>query len=320
MRPVVLERVPTAAGSAQYTFSNNGDDSSLPSNGVEWLKSLPRGAYTGSRTFGLTSIVNFSLHVSRTASSLQQMRFGEPEEPQSTTRALAPYRDVQALRGMMTEAAGAALAKYYQLNKIDTAEAAQAPEHSETKVTWLVCWDAQRQQQPVRILVHCAPLVSPNKSAVRKAKVAGYPRGNPQAKDTAWVHDREQLEQLLQDGTSDVLLTDGATHNIYEGLSSNFFAVKRRPGAPGTTPTDFLLCTAPLDSVLTGTILNMVIDIARRHDISVEFAFPSDRQLGTQYKACFITSTSRLVRPIDLVEFVDGRHVLIAYCIMSECG
>jgi len=55
--------------------------------------------------------------------------------------------------------------------------------------------------------------------------------------------------------------------------------------------------TAPLNSVLNGTILKIVIKICEQHQITIKYEHPKCNE--TQYwEAAFITSTSRLVLPI----------------------
>ena len=80
---------------------------------------------------------------------------------------------------------------------------------------------------------------------------------------------------------------------ITEGLSSNFFAIR-----------DGKLYTAEQD-ILFGTVRGVVIEVCKEEKIPVVLESPHT----TDLKACeaaFITSTSRLVLPID--EIAVCRH------------
>jgi branched-subunit amino acid aminotransferase/4-amino-4-deoxychorismate lyase len=105
----------------------------------------------------------------------------------------------------------------------------------------------------------------------------------------------------MQPGFNEVLLSDSHTHNIYEGLSSNFFAVLYNPDK-----REPIVVTAPLHYVVEGTILKIVRMICERDNIDLQFWFPNANDVE-QWEGAFITSTSRLVLPIELIKFRDGR-------------
>ena len=77
-----------------------------------------------------------------------------------------------------------------------------------------------------------------------------------------------------------------ASGAIMEGLSSNFFAVLN-----GT------LYTAG-EGVLAGTVREVALAVARREGVPVSLTPPHLEDLPA-WEGCFITSTSRLLLPVD---------------------
>ena len=79
-------------------------------------------------------------------------------------------------------------------------------------------------------------------------------------------------------------MTDDAG-NLYEGMSSNFFAVKIGEGGKPV-----VMC-APLENVLLGTVMKIVMGVCEKHGVPIEWGFP---QLGDarakKWEGCFITS------------------------------
>ncbi|KNE69819.1 hypothetical protein AMAG_14355 [Allomyces macrogynus ATCC 38327] len=222
-------------------------------------------------------------HIQRTATSLAKMH--SPATP--LERHLT---DPPTLAAWLRSVARAALSAYYTTNPSLASSA-------ETKVTWLVSADGT-------LAVHCTHLKAPGPPALSgqtKAILvlgAGH-RGNAAAKDSAWVAGRQALiDAYLKPDVNEVVLVDGG--DVYEGLSSNFIAVVEKDGG------EVALQTAPLDAVLTGTILRAVIeDEKTKSAAKVEFAFPQVDEVETRWRAAAVTSTSRLVTPIRTVEVVD---------------
>jgi branched-subunit amino acid aminotransferase/4-amino-4-deoxychorismate lyase len=131
------------------------------------------------------------------------------------------------------------------------------------------------------------------------------------AKDTQWLRDRRSLEQLQGDANEVVLASADGT--LLEGLQSNFYAVVA--GRPG-------LCTALRPEVLPGTVRRLVQRLCARDGILVDGAGASVADLAyggsgvffvcvsvilvvgnprmhSRTAGAFLTSTSRLVLPID---------------------
>ncbi|CAG8586222.1 8177_t:CDS:2, partial [Racocetra fulgida] len=114
--------------------------------------------------------------------------------------------------------------------------------------------------------------------------VYGEPRKEAEVKDSQWIRDRKDLEASMRPGFNELLLSDSNTHNIYEGLSSNFFVVMYNPDT--RLP---IVITAPLHSVLEGTIRKIVTMICERDGIDLKFWFPNIDDV-VQWEGAFITS------------------------------
>jgi branched-subunit amino acid aminotransferase/4-amino-4-deoxychorismate lyase len=109
-------------------------------------------------------------------------------------------------------------------------------------------------------------------------------------KDSTWVRERQALEKNKGRDINEVLLMDDE-EQLYEGMASNFLAV-----------SNSTVYCASLDHILLGTILKMVVDICKQNDIPFEWQFPrlEDAREG-KWDGCFITSTSRLLLPIESI-------------------
>ena len=96
--------------------------------------------------------------------------------------------------------------------------------------------------------------------------------------------ERAGLEKSKAKDVNEVILTDDAG-NLYEGMSSNFFAVKT-----GEDGKAVVMC-APLENVLLGTVMKIVMGVCEKHGVPIEWGFP---QLGdaraNKWEGCFITS------------------------------
>ncbi|KAJ1952758.1 hypothetical protein EC988_003378 [Linderina pennispora] len=125
-------------------------------------------------------------------------------------------------------------------------------------------------------------------------------RSNPEIKALDWVHQRARLEALIEPPVNEVVLEDGS--RFYEGLSSNFFAT--RPCSESRFGLE--LVSAPLDSVLLGTVMKSVLDVCKQDGINV--AYEPDVELE-RWSGAFVTSTSRLVLPVSRIVMPDGTAV-----------
>ncbi|KAF9120456.1 hypothetical protein BGW39_011366 [Mortierella sp. 14UC] len=265
------------------------------------LLDYPPGSYTGMRTFDKLGIMDFTGHTTRLANSLQQIRFPPPPqqdtnsstassnagEPVTATQGLASLRRPEIMKEETTRLVKTGL-KFYYKNYEEALGAAD-----ETKVTVLCTWDPKKQEPT--LIAHFEPLKTP-KTSMCKVEVRGSPRQCATAKDSQWVRDRSGLEASLDKDSNEALLYEDSTQDIYEGLSSNFFAFDRKRRT---------VLTAPLDSVLEGTILKVVMNVCNKANIPVEFKFPNLKQTH-EWEGAFISSTSRLVLPIEKLVMPDG--------------
>jgi branched-subunit amino acid aminotransferase/4-amino-4-deoxychorismate lyase len=92
---------------------------------------------------------------------------------------------------------------------------------------------------------------------------------------------------------------DEESQDLYEGLSSNFCVYDRKLQS---------LVTAPVGSVLQGTILKMVMAVCDQEKIPVQYKFPNLKNIQ-DWEGAFISSTSRLILPIETIVLPDGAEV-----------
>ncbi|KAG2182333.1 hypothetical protein INT43_007263 [Umbelopsis isabellina] len=263
----------------------------------EFFLSYPRAAYTGARTIQRHSIVQLGQHIFRTSNSLRLMTFSEKEdqlEPDYVTKDLSIFRDEKQFEVRLLPLLKAGLQKYY-------AEVEEDHDKThETKVSFLCGYSFEPHQ--VHFAAQFAPLRSPPRKRVA-VDVEGSPREHAAAKDSKWVRDRLTLEKHKLPNANEVLLTDHSG-NIYEGMASNFFAIVNENGSP-------TLVTAGLEHVLLGTIMKIVLRVCEKRKIPVKWEFPSLQDaVDGKWEGCFLSSTSRLVLPIETIQLKDGRYVL----------
>ncbi|KAI8597141.1 aminotransferase, partial [Dissophora ornata] len=243
------------------------------------LLDYPTGAYTGMRTFDKIGIMDFTGHAARLATSLQQIVFPGTtdssaheikEEDVAATVGLAALRDTDTMKKEATDLVRAGLKFYYKQLKegLKNGELAAA-------VT------AVGETKEPTLIAHFEPLRAP-KSSRCKVQVHGSPRHLATAKDSQWVRDRKALEDALDKDSNEALLVDNETQDVYEGLSSNFFAFDRKRQT---------LLTAPMGSVLQGTIQKVVMNICKAENISVAYEFPNLKNID-DWEGAFISSKS----------------------------
>lgn len=114
-------------------------------------------------------------------------------------------------------------------------------------------------------------------------------------KDATWIAEREAIKQSPD--ANEVLLM-GPDSSIAEGGSSNFFAV-----------VDDRLQTAD-QGILKGSIRKIVFGLAKELDIPVDLLAPKWANRD-EWQDAFLTSTSRLVLPIDELSDDKGNQLLL---------
>ncbi|ORZ34391.1 aminotransferase [Catenaria anguillulae PL171] len=265
-----------------------------------WILTFPRGAYTGARTVHASHLLEFSAHCSRTASSLSKLDVSGEATP-IDKHVYAALTNSSVLAALMRPVLSRALSSFFKANPsfapLSNATSSQST-LNETKVTWVASLDGT-------LAVHCSPLSppGPRDCDATRAIVAGEPRGNAQAKDSKWVADRKPLAQLMADGSiNEVLLSHNGV--VFEGLSSNFFTIVPNPTISSKSDVlihQYQVQTAPLTDVLTGTILRLVIQVCEELGVPVQYQHPRLDQ-AAEWKAAFVTSTSRLVCPLSRID------------------
>ena len=233
----------------------------------QFLEQHPRGAYTTARTVGGgTAVFELDAHVSRTAASLRLMH---EDGGSALEAALEPAR----FREGFVRSVAASVESFKQT---------AGGEPTEVRVTLLAVW----QGSALDFYCHAGKLPPPPSAPV-VVEVRGSPRSAASAKDSAWVAQRQGLEQLRGAGVDEVILR-GAGGELLEGSQTNFYAV--RDGAVWTAA----------DGVLEGTVRSLVLRVCAEQRIDVVLEPPNLRDLD-EWEGCLISSTSRLLLPIDTV-------------------
>jgi thiol oxidase len=243
-----------------------------------WLAAAPRGAYTSARTVGGTSVFELSFHIDRLATSARLMMAADEAEGRPGTagaaRRHAALADPAALRPAVLRSLRAALTAF---------RAANGGAPAEAKLTVLVTWGPEGGQ----VSTHAQDL-GPRPPPPVKVVVRGAPRANAAAKDSEWVRARRQYEAQQPSDANETLLAD-AGGAIFEGLSSNFLVL-----AGGA------LHTAG-EGVLLGSVREAVLRVAAAQGVPVVLAPPRLGDLAT-WEAAFVSSTSRLLLPVAVLE------------------
>jgi branched-subunit amino acid aminotransferase/4-amino-4-deoxychorismate lyase len=263
----------------------------------EFILKLPRGAYTTARTVGRSSVFELETHLERLATSAQLMMDDDAAKAAPTAGAApAPPMTVDAvlLRQDVLASVRAAIASHAERSAC------------ELKVTVLATWTvaagaagaagaaAERETSSAKFEVHThvGDLV-PRRAPPVCVVVRGSPRENARAKDSDWIRQRQGLEDEKPAHVDEVVMMaeDGG---LPEGTQTNFFAVK------GGT-----LFTAG-EGVLEGTVRRVVLEVCERDGIPVELVPPNVADVMA-WEGAFVSSTSRLVLPIDEIEVPRGQ-------------
>ena len=227
-----------------------------------WLQASPSGAYTTARTHA-GKVFEWTAHVQRTADSVGQM---------APVGDAVDLVDPAKLRRRLDGAAGAV---------VDAYRATHGSE--ELKLTFLVSWD---DAGAATVAAHASPL-PPLPSKPVRVETRGAPRANAAAKDSAWVSERAPLEALQAaafEPINELLLSDEG--KILEGSQTNFYAI-----------VDGALVTAG-EGILMGTVRRLALEVCERESIPVVLE-PPDLKDIERWEGCLISSTSRLLLPVD---------------------
>jgi branched-subunit amino acid aminotransferase/4-amino-4-deoxychorismate lyase len=113
-------------------------------------------------------------------------------------------------------------------------------------------------------------------------------------KDLQWAKDRQALYDAMAPDTEELLLMDPATQSLLEGSQTNFFVVDKQGR----------VLTAE-DGILKGTMRDLVLKSCAVLGIPVVFQAPCWRDV-LDWSGAFLTSTSRLVMPIDRIVMMSN--------------
>jgi branched-subunit amino acid aminotransferase/4-amino-4-deoxychorismate lyase len=111
------------------------------------------------------------------------------------------------------------------------------------------------------------------------------------------VRERKLHESLKENNTNEILLCDDTHRTIYEGTSSNFFAVVSSSSSLSSTDntTNLSIVIAPHEHVLRGTIMRMVEEICQELSIPIQYRFATIDEARTgQWHGAFLTSNEAI--------------------------
>lgn len=235
------------------------------------ITTFPRATtYTVARTVNKTSVLLWETHLNRL---VQGLSCGKTEESSN----------------LLSEALK--LTIHRALDSYDEKARGTIYEHWERRI-WMTVDSVRFDGNPEHVVACVEPLGKPPSPPI-VVEVKTAVRNDPTKKSVEWVKDRAALKEGMAMGVEEVVLKD-MNGSISEGISSNFFCY-----CSGD------LCTAPLDHVLPGSISSLVLEICDREGIQVKFEMPNIRELDG-WESAFITSTSRLLLPIDEIRDYDG--------------
>jgi hypothetical protein len=165
----------------------------------------------------------------------------------------------------------------------------QPKDADELRMTVLICWDEVTGEPD--IYTHVKRLFRRPHPPV-DVSVTEFWRQNPQAKDSKWVEQRREAEKRVGELINEVLLV-GPEGQVFEGLTSNFFAVIV------DEETGKVTVKTAGSGCLEGTVRSLVLEMCTKMGIEVVLEAPNLKELEDgSWMAAFITSTSRLILPI----------------------
>lgn len=259
----------------------------------KWLEAVPPGAYTTMRTLDFNTVVEWNLHVQRmyasTQSIIAQIKAGTDVCKRSlpSEKAQSILATTEGFETLLRANAADGIVAFDKLN----AEAGPM----EKRITLLLNWAvteaaAAAEGMDVYTYVEALPPVPRNPVKVvvrmRPPEAKMY-----EAKDTKWVTQRARLEREQGDANETVLTNESG--QAIEGTQTNFFAVV---GGEVYTASD--------SEVLSGTIRAIVMDVCKENGVHVRLQAPAIEG-HRKWEGAFISSTSRLVLPIDRIFVLD---------------
>ncbi|KAG6618881.1 thioredoxin-like protein [Phytophthora cinnamomi] len=252
--------------------AKNGLAIPCDSDATAFLLAHPRGAYTAARTVHQTKIFDYEAHIRRLVESTVAMQTDKQLVPSAVEKELRP-RTEATMKAAMT-----AFQTQFEVHK-----------DQEYKINVLVCpseGDSVGQAEgqvlaDTDVFCHVG-FLPPLRSEMVKLEVAGLPRHNAAAKDSAWVRERKAIYDRMAPDMEEVILMDPATRHLLEGSQTNFYAIQ-----------DGAVYTAE-EGILKGTVRSLVLEVCAENGIPVKLSPPTLDDVE-KWQGCFISSTSRLV-------------------------
>ena len=244
-----------------------------------------------------------------------------------------------SFKGLCMTLVKACIQKYREFEELDAEK--RHSEGVDFRITFLLSLEKKAESSESICYLRCYLTVLPlsnsisntNYTAVNggcQVEISYYGhRPQPKFKDSAWMSMKPKEGKHLKE-TNEVLLVDPTTRVIYEGLSSNFVALRKRgdmeeeqlPGykylnqeLPDRVIID--LFVGDLSTILLGTMLHRLIELVKR---SPNFSTPDSKKILhlkireesvilenviDEKLSCFITSTSRGLLPIDKIVLTE---------------
>lgn len=249
--------------------AKNGLAIACDTDATSFILAHPRGAYTAARTVQQTKIFDYEAHIRRLVDSTIAMQTEKTLQSPAVEQELRPR----------TEATMVAAMKAFQTQF-------EVQQGQEYKINVLVC-PSEDGGNSGQVLgdtdVYChVGLLPPLRSEMVKLEVAGLPRHNASAKDSAWVRERKAIYDRMPKDMEEVILMDPSTHHLLEGSQTNFYAIQ-----------DGAVYTAE-EGILKGTVRSLVLEVCEKNGIPVNLTPPTLDDVE-KWQGCFISSTSRLV-------------------------
>ncbi|ETI38329.1 hypothetical protein L914_15341 [Phytophthora nicotianae] len=234
-----------------------------------FLLAHPRGAYTAARTVLQTKIFDYDAHIRRLVESTVVMQSEKQLISNAVEKELRPRTEATIIAAMT------AFKGLYEVQK-----------DQEYKINVLVC-PTEGNIGEGEVLadtdVYChVGFLPPLRSEMVKLEVAGLPRHNAVAKDSAWVRERKAIYDRMAPDMEEVILMDPATRHLLEGSQTNFYTIQ-----------DGAVYTAE-EGILKGTVRSLVLEVCEENGIPVKLSPPTLDDVD-KWQGCFISSTSRLV-------------------------
>eukprot|EP01134_Creolimax_fragrantissima_P004350 CFRG4350T1 len=256
----------------------------------DFLTSSPTGAYTVGRTVDGNTVFEFDMQIQRMATSIYLMNKNRHEqimnEPWHTT-AMAEATNIMSLRSHVMNVLK---------NGLDYWKSTTCTNVPELKIILVIPFPLLPASEsdgstklPFLMTAYICPLSDIPKPPIKvHARVKA--RHNPNAKNSDWIRERKALTDKTPKDINEILLLSQEGY-ISEGMSSNFFCIHNGE-----------LVTADGADVLAGTVRDFVLKVCKHINIPIRFTCPNINE-AHDWTGAFITSTSRLVLPIDTLYY-----------------